>query len=75
MLLVGAWYDIDTAILRRGVPTAALSDERNTYNPLNRQQRLTLTLTLTRMLETLNGDGMGTCDYRSELMYIPITDV
>ena len=43
-------YDINTAILRRGIPTAALPDECNAYNPLNRQQRLTLTLTLTRML-------------------------
>ena len=59
MLLAGAWYDINTAIIRRGIPTAALSDEWNAYNPLNRQQRLTLTLTLTQMLETLNGDGMS----------------
>ena len=86
------------------------------YNPLNRQQRRTLTLNLTQMLEALSCDGMtstlpimgavtsnldthtpppprchyrvrilrwynyntrlcsgvmDTCDYRSELMYVP----
>ena len=59
MLLVVALYAINTATLRCGIPTATLSDERNAYNQLNRQQRLTLTLTLTQMLETLSGDGMS----------------
>ena len=59
MLLAMALYDTNTAILGRRIQTTTLSDERNAYNPLNRQQRLTLTLTLTQMLETLIGDGMS----------------
>ena len=122
MLLAVALHDTNTAILGRRTLTTTLSDERNACNPLNRQQRLTLTLTLTQMLETLSGDGMSstllnigvcattravtgdhmpckhpaspvpipgvhvevvygtrgcpgvmdTCDYRSELIYMPI---
>ena len=43
----------------RRVLTTTLSDKRNAHDPLNRQQRLTLTLTLTQMLETLSGDGIS----------------
>ena len=62
MLLAVALYDMTPTQRSSAVGrklTTTLSDERNAYNPLNRQQRLTLTLTLTQMLETLSGDGMS----------------
>ena len=61
MLLVVALYDTNTAILGRRILTTTLFDGRNAHNPLNRHQRLTLTLTLTQMLETLmiSRDGMS----------------
>ena len=41
VLLAVALYDTNTVILGRRILTTTLSDERNAYNPLNRQQRLT----------------------------------
>ena len=59
MLLAVALYDTNTTILGRRILTATLSDEWNAYNPLNRQQRLTLTLTLTQIREPLRSDRDG----------------
>ena len=59
MLLVVALYDTNTAFIGRRILTTTLPDERNAYNPLNRQQHLTLTLTLTQMREALTEDGMS----------------
>ena len=59
MLLAVALYAINTAALGRRILTTTLPDEQNAHNPLNRQQRLTLTLTLTQMREALTGDGIS----------------
>ena len=42
VLLAVALYDTNTTILGRRILTTTLSDERNAYNPLNRQEHLTL---------------------------------
>ena len=60
VLLVGALYDINTTIVGRRIPTVTSPDEFNACDPLNRQQRLTIMVTLTPKLEGLSGDGIVT---------------
>ena len=62
MLLTGAsgLYDINTTIVGRRIPTVTSPDEFNACDPLNRQQRLTIMVTLTPKLEGLSGDGIVT---------------